>query len=178
MQTKSTPSAPPTAALVIEHVDPASLVPHPKNPRTITARARAALRRGIEQFGLVDPLVVQRSTRTVLGGHQRLDVAQELGHATVPVVWVDVEGAEADALLILLNNPNAQGEWDYSMLSDMMASLNVDDFDVTLTGFDAADISELMKEPSGGTAFPDKGDDIETQYECPSCAYKWSGKPK
>ena len=144
MPAKSTDAA---RALVIEYVDPATLVPHPRNPRTITPSARAALKRGIEAFGLVDPLVVRRDTRTVLGGHQRLDVALELAHATVPVVWVDASDREADALLVLLNNPRAQGDWDIGALRDMLQEMNTDGFDLTLTGFDEHHIDQMMAEP-------------------------------
>ena len=59
-------------ALTIEQVNPAALNPAAYNPRKMSDSARAALRRGIEAFGLVDPIIARRSDNLVIGGHQRL----------------------------------------------------------------------------------------------------------
>src|SRR5712691_520010 len=109
--TEGTMTAKGSPALRIEYCKPATLRVFEKNPRKISETARARLKRGIEAFGLVDPIIVRRRDRRVLGGHQRLAVARELEMPTVPVVFLDrITKAQADALTILLNNPAAQGE--------------------------------------------------------------------
>lgn len=131
--------------LRIEHVAPGTLVPAPYNPRTMTDDARARLRRGIERFGLVDPIVARRSDRLVIGGHQRLHVAKELGLERVPVVFLDdLADDEAAALNVLLNNPAAQGAWDMARLSDVLSELDANGFDATLTGFDDAALADIL----------------------------------
>ena len=111
---------------------------------------RERLRRGIAQFGLVDPIIVRRSDRLVIGGHQRLSVAIELGFGTVPVVYLDgLNDAAAAALNILLNNPQAQGEWDFPRLTDILSELDANGFDATLTGFDTSDLTRLLAPVSG-----------------------------
>lgn len=131
--------------ITISYEPTASLTPAPYNPRTMSEEARAKLARGIAEYGLVDPLVVRRVDRLIIGGHQRHSVAQELGLATVPVVFVDdLDDQQAAALNVLLNNPSAQGTWDYPKLSDLLSSLDAEGYDATLTGFDLGDISAML----------------------------------
>ncbi len=89
-------------SLQIEYVTPDTLLPYAGNPRTISAAQMAALQRSIAQFGFVDPVVVRRADRTIIGGHQRLEAAKTLGLKTVPAVFVDLTEPEASLLNITL----------------------------------------------------------------------------
>lgn len=129
----------------IEQVSPDVLSPASYNPRKLSEPARAALRRGVEAFGLVDPIIARRSDNLVIGGHQRLTVAKEMGLATVPVVYLDdIDDQRAAALNVLLNNPSAQGEWDFGLLSGLLSDLDAHGFDATLTGFDDEELESLL----------------------------------
>jgi DNA modification methylase len=145
-----TPATSPTAQIAIEHVAPSSLVPAPYNPRTMGADERKRLERGIREFGLVDPIIARRSDSLVIGGHQRLASAINLGLATVPVVYLeDIDDDRAAALNVLLNNPSAQGEWDLPKLTDLLSELDATGFDATLSGFDDDELRKLLA-PTGG----------------------------
>jgi len=122
-----------------------SLKPAPYNPRKISDDALQRLRRGIREFGIVDPIVVRRKGKVVIGGHQRLRAAIEEGIKEVPVIFLaGLSEAKAKALNVLLNNPNAQGEWDVDDLHELLRELDDDDFDATLTGFDENDLEEML----------------------------------
>ncbi len=156
-------------ALRIEYCKPATLRVFEKNPRKISETARARLKRGIEAFGLVDPIIVRRRDRRVLGGHQRLAVARELEMPTVPVVFLDrITNAQADALTILLNNPAAQGEWDMTKLADLVKGLGPG-FDATLTGFDDAELKRLWEpegeRDDGSEVTPDRAAELGEQWK-------------
>jgi hypothetical protein len=56
-----------------------ALKPAPYNPRTITPKAAKGLRASLKRFGLVQPIVWNRRSKHVVGGHQRLDALRELG---------------------------------------------------------------------------------------------------
>lgn len=100
------------------------LRPNPENPRKIGKAEFDRLKRGIQRFGLVDPIVARSKDGLVLGGHQRLEAARQLGIARVPVLYVERLGdAEANALTVLLNNPEAQGTWDEEALGRMLAGI-------------------------------------------------------
>ena len=91
--------------LVIESKAITDLMPAPYNPRTISAEALAGLRGSVERFGLVEPVVWNRRTGHVVGGHQRLKVLQAMGETSTQVIVVDLPEVEEKALNIALNSP-------------------------------------------------------------------------
>ena len=74
------------ALLTVEHLPIGDLQPDPFNPRRINDEELETLTRSIQQFGLVDPIIVRRADLTVIGGHQRLVAARRLGYDAVPVL--------------------------------------------------------------------------------------------
>lgn len=114
---------------------------HEKNPRSISTENRKALKRGIKKFGMVGGIVVNKRTNyTLVSGHQRLSVMDELqkynpdtknNDYTIRVDLIDVEEKEEKELLILLNNPSAQGEWDYDTLRELIPDIDYKDAGLT-----------------------------------------------
>jgi DNA modification methylase len=103
----------------------------------------AKLVRSIDEFGLVEPLVVRRQDDTVIGGHQRLAAVKAKGMTHAPVVYVDVSEAQAKALNLALNK--IQGEWDLPKLGELLEELrDLPDLDETLSGFDDREMEELL----------------------------------
>jgi len=66
------------------------LRPSEYNPRLMPPHELDALTRSIQEYGFVDPVIVNKDG-TVIGGHQRLQAAERLGMETVPVVYVDLD---------------------------------------------------------------------------------------
>lgn len=114
---------------------------HEQNPRVISAENRKALKRGIKKFGMVGGIVVNKRTGyTLVSGHQRLSVMDELqkynadtkeNDYPIRVDLIDVEEKEEKELLILLNNPSAQGEWDYDTLRELIPDIDYKDAGLT-----------------------------------------------
>ncbi len=99
------------APLVTERMPIARLVPAAYNPRTISKRALAGLGESLKRFGLLQPVVWNRRTERVVGGHQRLKALAAQGVTATDVVVVDLPEAEEKALNLTLNNPAIQGEF-------------------------------------------------------------------
>ncbi len=102
------------------------------------------LKRSLEQFGYVDPLIWNERTGTLCGGHQRLKVLKDLGVKEVDCVVVDFDLEKEKALNVALNK--ISGDWDKDKLAVLITDLQAEDFDVSLTGFDAAELDELFKD--------------------------------
>jgi hypothetical protein len=133
-----------TAAIQIEHIDIDSLRPDPANPRRISDAELEALTRSMREWGFVQPVLVRREDRVVVGGHQRLLAARRLGMKTVPVIFVDLSIEQARLLNIALNK--ISGTWDEELLARMLADLQpVDGIDLSLTGFDEGELEKLLK---------------------------------
>lgn len=169
----------PTAKHEIEYVDPATLVPAPWNPRGITPEARKRLKEGIAMFGLVEPVVARREDRLIVGGHQRRELAVVEKWAKVPVVFVEGLGdAQARALAVLLNNPEAQGRFETRMLASLLLEVRKAGMDATVTGYDEEQVAALLKKlkPEAPAEFPAIPGQLAVTITCPKCGYGWTGK--
>lgn len=131
------------------------------NPRRITPRKYRALKQSIEQFGFVDPIIVNRRTKrlwngnaqlglVVVGGHQRLRVARELQMATVPSVVVELDGQQEQLLNVTLNNQ--AGEFDEVQLARILARLAESGVDVAATGFSDDQVARMARDLEVATA--------------------------
>ena len=97
--------------LIIERKRLIDLGPAPYNPRAISSEALDGLRHSVERFGLVEPIVWNRRTGRVVGGHQRLKVLELRGDTETQVVVVDLPEAEEKALNVALHNPAIAGDF-------------------------------------------------------------------
>ncbi len=120
--------------------------PAPYNPRQDLKPGDPAyeqLKRSLTQFGCVEPLVWNRRTGHLVGGHQRFKVLLEQGVAEVDVSIVDLPLEQEKALNIALNK--ITGDWDEAKLAALLQELGqIPEFDVGLTGFEPPEISELL----------------------------------
>ena len=87
------------------------LKPAGYNPRTISDKALAGLTKSFERFGLVQPIIWNRKTKHVVGGHQRLKVLLAKGEKECDVVVVSLSLSEEKALNVALNSPEIGGEF-------------------------------------------------------------------
>jgi hypothetical protein len=93
----------------------------------------------------VEPLVWNKGTGNLVGGHQRLKILKARGDVTVQAVVVDLDEVEERALNVALNQ--VQGDWDLPKLSELLGELKAADFDLSLTGFDIDELTSLMAPP-------------------------------
>jgi ParB-like chromosome segregation protein Spo0J len=125
------------------------LVPADYNPRRKlrpTDPEYRKLKRSVEAFGLVEPLVWNERTGRLVGGHQRLSILQELGQTHIPVSVVQLSEAEEKALNVLLNNPEAQSRYDVPKLIEVLEELK-DLPQFADTGFDPHVLDLLVFQP-------------------------------
>lgn len=131
--------------MIIEKIAVGKLNPAKYNPRKDLKPGDPEyekLKRSIETFGYVEPIIWNKSTGNIVGGHQRLKILIDQGQEEVDCVVVDMDEDEEKALNIALNK--VSGDWDLPKLADLITSLDEDMFDISLTGFDPADIEDLF----------------------------------
>lgn len=149
--------------MIIEKKHTADLIPADYNPRKDLKPGDAEyekLKRSIEQFGYVEPVIWNKTTGFVVGGHQRLKVLLDMGITEVECVVVEMDAEKEKALNIALNK--ISGEWDKDKLALLITDLQGADFDVSLTGFEPAEIDSLFKDTQQSKV---KDDDFDVDAE-------------
>ncbi len=118
--------------------------PAPYNPRRNLKPGDPeyeSLKRSIKEFGYIDPLVWNKRTGHLVGGHQRLKVLDEMGVEGVEVSVVDLSLTKEKALNLALNR--ISGDWDEVKLQEILSELYDSDIDIELTGFEETELKEL-----------------------------------
>jgi len=87
------------AALIIERKRIADLTPAPYNPRNISSEALSGLQASVDRFGLVKPVVWNRRSGHVVGGHQRLMSLHQIGETELQVAVANLGRADMEALV-------------------------------------------------------------------------------
>ena len=93
--------------MIIEKIPVTKLQPAKYNPRKDLQPGDPEfekLRRSVEEFGYVEPIIWNKRTGVVIGGHQRLKVLQHLGYTEVDCVVLDIDEQKEKALNVALNN--------------------------------------------------------------------------
>ena len=154
--------------MLIEKKNTADLLPADYNPRKALKPGDAEyekLKRSIEQFGYVEPVIWNKTTGRVVGGHQRLKVLIDMGITEVECVVVEMDESQEKALNIALNK--ISGDWDKDKLALLIADLQGADFDVSLTGFEPAEIDDLFKDTLKD-GIKDDEFDVDTELQKPT----------
>jgi DNA modification methylase len=142
----------------IEKLNPAEYNPRkdlkPGNPEY------EKLKNSILTFGYVEPVLWNKRTGNIIGGHQRYKVLVELGEKEIDCVVVDMDSENEKALNIALNK--VSGDWDKDKLMLLIEDLQGVDFDVSLTGFDSAELDDLFKDSLKDNI---KEDDFDVEEE-------------
>ena len=124
----------------IERVNPAAY--NPRRRLKAGDPAYESIRRSLDAFGLVEPLVWNRRTGNLVGGHQRLSVLRDQGATEVQVSVVDLDQGDERLLNLALNR--IDGAWDDQMLAMVLRGLREDGADLTVTGFGEDELDGLL----------------------------------
>ncbi len=154
--------------MIIEKKKITELFPADYNPRKDLQEGDPEfekLKRSIEQFGYVDLVIFNNRTNTTVGGHQRIKVLEKLGYTEIDCVIIDMDLEQEKALNVALNK--ISGEWDKDKLTLLISDLQECDFDVSLTGFDAAELDELFKDINAENVQEDNFN-VEDELQNPS----------
>lgn len=117
------------------------------NPRQITEEELRKLETSLNEFGYIEPIIVNDVNMHIVGGNQRCKALRQLGYEEVDVVYVHIEDIHKEkACNVALNK--ISGDWDNDKLKVVLEEIELSPIDVSLTGFDEIELTELeVKEP-------------------------------
>ncbi|MDX2276953.1 MAG: DNA methyltransferase [Hyphomonadaceae bacterium] len=128
----------------IEHLPPAKLVPYKGNARTHSKRQITQIAKSIEAFGFNNPVLID-DHKVIIAGHGRVQAAKQLGLPTVPCIRLShLNEAEKRAYVIADNQLATKAGWDRDIQALELQGLIDLGFDVTLTGFEVAEIDFIL----------------------------------
>lgn len=110
------------------------------NPRKISDKDLSNLKKSLEKFGFIQPVVINKDF-TVISGHQRIKAWKEMGNDEVPTIQLTISKNEEKALNLAMNRIG--GEWDIEKLYGVMNDLRITD-ELEFTGFDEKEVSKIL----------------------------------
>jgi DNA modification methylase len=101
-----------TKQMIIEIKKISELTPAPYNPRESTEKQESQLKQSLKKFGVVEPIIYNKQTGYIVGGHFRVRELQKLGYTEIECVIVDLSEEDEKELNIRLNANTGQWDWD------------------------------------------------------------------
>ena len=143
------------------------LVPYANNARTHSAEQINKLRSSLREFGFINPVIIDRDYG-VIAGHGRILAAKEEGLREIPCVFADhLTEAQKKAYIIADNRMAMDAGWDEELLRVEIEALQAEAFDLSLTGFDEKELSDLFKDDAD---VREDDFDVEAELEKPCVA--------
>lgn len=157
------------------------LQPLRENPNRHTERGSSAMEESIRKCGYGDSMTVDKNG-VVISGNQRLETLADLGMEDAIIVQsdgsrpiihqrtdLDAESEQGKLLAVAMNRvAELNLDWDADVLRV------IQDF-IPATMWTAEELAKVFGAASSPESFAEVGEDIETDYKCPKCGYKWSG---
>ena len=153
-----------------------TLQPHPRNPNTHSDEQIKLLAKIIQHQGWRNPVVVSKLSGFIVAGHGRLKAAELLGLDEVPVDLQEFK-TEADELahLVADNRIAELAEINRAELADLIVELDNGAYDMEMTGFEVADLEELMT--AAPPEFKGEVTTLEAEWEAANMP-EYDGSPK
>lgn len=153
-----------------------ALMPYAANARTHSPEQVAQIARSIEEFGFVNPVLVD-SDGGIIAGHGRVLAAQSLDMAEVPTLDVHwLTPAQRRAYVLADNQLALNAGWDEQLLRTELGALNLDGFDLGVIGFDEDTLARMLE---GVPQFEPSSQDEQSRLDekakhvCPSCGHEF-----
>lgn len=122
-----------------------TLVPYVNNARTHSPEQILKLRSSLREFGFINPVIIDKDYN-IIAGHGRVEAAKAEGITEVPCVLVDhLNEAQKKAYILADNRMALDAGWDEELLKVELEALEAEAFDLSLTGFDEKELSDLFK---------------------------------
>lgn len=130
--------------MIIEKKKLSELKPAPYNPRQSTKKQEDQLKQSLEKFGMVEPIIFNKRSSFIVGGHFRVRELRKLGYKEIECVIVDLDEQDERELNVRLNANT--GEFDWDILANEFDANDLNDWGLDVPVFDDFDEENTMKE--------------------------------
>lgn len=151
-----------------ENVKIDKLIPYENNARTHSPEQIKKIAKSIEQFGFINPVLID-GDYGIIAGHGRVEGAKQLGMTEVPCIFVeDLTETQKRAYILADNKLTLDAGWDDAILKEELEALKELNFDITFTGFEEYDISDINIDGFFAQAEEHKEKEPK-KIQCPHC---------
>jgi len=184
---KSDPPTETSSGLQVERVPVDTLTIDAENARTHSDAQIEHLMASLQEFGQF-PTILVGSDDVIIKGNGTYEAAKRLGLQVVDVIRIPLSGAAARAYSIADNRLGDESDWDLQKLEEQLAELQKANWNLEAIGWDSQALADILQWEIDGIVendpaasippeqFPEIGEDLKTEHECPKCGYKWSGQ--
>lgn len=160
-----------TDGLIVEQIDPKTLVPYANNAKIHSYSQIQKLKGQISEFGFDQPVVVD-SDMVIIKGHGRTQAALELGLETIPVVVASHLTPNQVKAARIADNKVASTDYDEDLLKFELGEIrDLGEVDINLTGFDDFEMEQLFSETEDETPFEEKAPKEKPQKQATKQGY-------
>ena len=153
----------------IKMIKVSDLKPYENNPR-FNDDAVEYVANSIKEFGFKVPIVIDKNG-VIVAGHTRYKASMELGLKEVPcIVADDLTEEQIKAFRLADNKVSEKSEWNYDLLDQELADLDIDMEDFGFDRYDELDNNITSNKEINIGDYDDK----EFKYECPKCHFKFN----
>jgi hypothetical protein len=136
---------------VVSEVRRSEINPATYNPRFIDEDGKKLLKRSLKKYGVLGGIIVNKRTgNTVVGGHQKIYILDEVNKYPdndykLRVEFIDVDERTEKTINVVLNNPNVGGQWDYDKLAELIPDINYKDAGLTDADLEMVGLGYLLR---------------------------------
>jgi hypothetical protein len=147
--------------IAIQYKKTADLVPYARNSRTHSKEQIDQIVKSINEFGWTNPILISEKN-DIIAGHGRVLAAEKLGMKEVPCIQINnLTEIQRRAYVMADNKLALNAGWDDELLKLELHALDEADYDLSIIGFDASELSTIMFDD---LISEDDKDDEETNF--------------
>lgn len=151
---------------VVEKVALNDLTPAPYNARRISDIMFVNLVESIRTLGFIVPIVINQDS-TIIGGHQRVKAAREVGLIHIPAIRLNLDKEKEKSLNLGLNKIN--GENDTELEQALLRGMSMEA--AARAGYNNREIGQAMKVAAERKTMGES-EEPEELKKCPTCGKK------
>ena len=163
--------------LKIFYLPISELTPYSKNARKHAEKDVRNIKKSIQDYGMNDPIGIWSDKNIIVEGHGRFEACKQLGITEVPCIRLDHLTDKQRREYAIAHNATAElSEWDFDILPDELAELDLSDFDFDF-GIDDEEetVTSEPKEATGAVEYGTEDfSDEKFECECPRCGFKFN----